>query len=393
VRRDRAQGAACKGTIVSELRAHDAKSPPYWLYPKARRRRRIRSHLLLDSRVFRQLCAPGRESVLANFRASLADQGFAAGDGSLPPLELSPLGLLAVLGVDPPRFDPIPLSPDAVKSGEYLAAMTLVIKLVEPKFRDANELQTEALTDRVDDLRKVVSPEALDLFDLCVGRVAARDNFRDPIIRQLSFDYLFRYSFPDHLREEVFQFFCASLFAAGESVAGLSKMRAVKVLWDRAYPRLLKTNPASRAELQALDRDMKLRTRKDFLGREVIHHAILGYETEDGFNPVTAFAPESEEQLRARSIAYKSALRVFLDQITPSDLEKISYKIEDWKPGAIAPCLEDGGFLPPVTTGDLPVYTAEKKPFPLDRAAADAFLGAVGVEVEEEADVALELED
>ncbi len=387
------QGAECRGKMVSELRAHDAKSPPYWLYPKARRRRRIKNHFLLDSRVFRQLCARGKEPVLAKFRASLADQGFAAGDGSFPPLELSPLGLLAVLGVDPPRFEPILLPPDAVKSGEYLTAMTLVIKLVEPKFRDASELQTEALTDRVDDLRQMVSPEALDLFDLCVGRVAARDHFRDPIIRQLAFDYLFRYSFPDHLREEVFQFFCASLFAAGESVAGLSKMRAVKVLWDRAYPRLLKTNPVSRAEIQALDRDMKLRTRKDFLGREVIHHAILGYETADGFNPVTAFAPESEEKIRARSTAYKSALRVFLDTITPGDLERISYKIEDWKPGAIVPCLEDGSFLPPVGTGELPVFTAEKKPPPLDRAAADALLGAIGVEPEEEADAILEPED
>jgi hypothetical protein len=378
--------------IVSELRARDAKSPPYWLYPKARRRRQIKNHFLLDSRVFRQLCAPGKESVLAGFRASLVDQGFASGDGSLPRLELSPLGFLAALGIDPPRFEPIPLPPDAVKSGEYLTAMTLVIKLVEPKFREAAELQTDVLEKRVEDLRKTVSPEAFDLFDLCVTGVAAREGFRDPVVRQLAFDYLFRYSFPDHLREEVFQFFCASLFAAGESVAGLSKMRAVKVLWDRAYPRLLKANLASRAELQALDREMKLRTRKDFLGREVIHHAILGYETEDGFNPVTAFAPESEEKIRARSIAYKSALRVFLDQITPDDLEKISYKIEDWKPGAIAPCLEEGGFLPPVGTGDLPVYTAEKKPFPLDRAAADAFLGAVGVEAEEEAE-ALEAED
>ena len=98
-------------------------------------------------------------------------------------------------------------------------------------------------------------------------------------------------------------------------------------------------------------------------------------------------------KIRARCIAYKSALRVFLDQITPSDLEKISYKIEDWKTGGIASCLEEGGFLPPVTTGDLQVFTAEKKPLPLDRAAADALLGAIGVEAEEEADAALEPED
>jgi hypothetical protein len=366
---------------VSDLRAPDAKSPVYWLYPKQRRRRRIANHYLLDSRVFRQLCAPGREAALAGFRSSLTRHGLASG-GQPPRLELSPLGLLAVLGIDPPRFEVIPLSPEAVKSGEYLTAMTQLIKLVEPKFRDANELQTDALLKRVEDLRQAVSPEALDLFDLCVSEVAARENFRDPIIRQLAFDYLFRYSFPDNLREEVFQFFFASLFAAGESVAGLSKMRAVKVLWDRAYPRLLKANLAERAEIQALDREMKLRTRKDFLGREVIHHAILGYETEDGFNPVTTFAPESEEKIKTRCIAYKSALRVFLDQITPDDLAKISFKLEDWKPGAVASCGEDGTFETLVATGDLPVFAAEKKPAQPERSPAESLAEAAETEAE-----------
>jgi hypothetical protein len=287
-----------------------------------------------------------------------------------------------VLGIDSPRFDVIPLTPEAIKSGEYLTAMTLIIKLAEPKFREAPELQPDELRKRVDALRLTVSPESLDLFDLCVTEVAAREGFHDPVVRQLSFDYLFRYPFPDNLREEVLQFFFASLFAAGESVAGLSKMRAVKILWDRAYPRLLKAHLGARAELQALDREMKLRTRKDFLGREVIHHAILGYETADGFNPVTAFAPESEEKIRKRCIAYKSALRVFLDTITPNDLAKISFKLEDWKPGAIAPCQEDGTFESLVATGDLPVFTAEKKPVQLDRAPAESTPEAAEVEAE-----------
>ncbi|HSS50947.1 MAG TPA: hypothetical protein VLX28_18555, partial [Thermoanaerobaculia bacterium] len=134
--------------------------------------------------------------------------------------------------------------------------------------------------------------------------------------------------------------------------------------------------------------EMKLRTRKDFLGREVIHHAILGYETEDGFNPVTAFAPESEEKVRARCIAYKSALRVFLDQITPGDLAKISYKLEDWKPGAVAPCGEDGGFESLVETGGLQVFTAEKKPFQSERSPAESLSEAAETEAEAGAPVA-----
>src|SRR4029077_21193414 len=129
----------------------------------------------------------------------------------------------------------------------------------------------------------------------------------------------------------------------------------------------------------ALDREMKLRTRKDFLGREVIHHTILGYETEDGFNPVTAFAPESEEKLRTRCIAYKSALRVFLDQITADDLAKISFKLEDWKPGNLAACQEDGTFESLVGTGERPVFAAEKKP---ERSPVESYPEAPETEAE-----------
>src|SRR6185369_16620647 len=73
---------------------------------------------------------------------------------------------------------------------------------------------------------------------------------------------------PEVLREEIFEFLCASLFAADETVSGLSKMRMIKTLWDRAYPWLLKANPAAREEIQALDREMRLRTRADYLAWE-----------------------------------------------------------------------------------------------------------------------------
>lgn len=367
---------------MSDLRAPDARSPAYWLYLKQRRRRKINVHYLLDGRLFRQLCAQGREASLAGFRASLARHGLVAEAGLLPALELSPMGFLSVLGIDPPRFDAIPLPPDTAKSSEYLTAMTLVLKLIEPKFREAPELQPEVLRKRVDDLRQAVNPEALDLFDLCVTQIAAREGFHDPVVRQLAFDYLFRYPFPDHLREEVLQFFFASLFAAGESVAGLSKMRAVKTLWDRAYPRLLKGNLAERAEIQALDREMKLRTRKDFLAREVIHHTILGYETEDGFNPVTAFTHDSEEKIKTRCVAYKSALRVFLDTITPDDLDKIGFKLKDWKPGTLAACQDDGTFDSLIGTGDLQVYTAEKRPSQPDRSPTESISEPAETEAE-----------
>lgn len=328
-----------------------------------RRRLRGRSvdavRSLIDSRLFRLLCAPGEEAALAGFRASAARAGLAPSDG-LPPLELTPLAFLDAIGVEAPQPDPFPLPPSVLKSGESLMATSVVVKLIEERFREAPELKPDALRKQAEELRGATEPAAHELFDLCVTRVVSAEGFVDPIIRQLSFDFVYRFPFPEVLREEVFEFLCASLFAAGETVSGLSKMRTIKVLWERAYPRLLKRNPGAREEVQALDRVMRLRVRKDFLAWEVIHHAVLGFAVEEGFQPVTAFTLEPEAEAEVRCIAYKSALRAFLDQISPDDLAKIRPKLDAWRPGAVVPCQEGGTFASPVPTGDLPIFVGMK---------------------------------
>jgi len=346
---------------VSDLRAPDTSRPLAWLRPKRRRRREAPFRYLLDSRLFRRLTAPGGEAALAGFRASVRHLGLGPGEG-LPALELSPMAFLEVIGVNPPHFDFFPLIPEVLKCGESLKATTLVVKHIEARFRRAPEIQPDPLNKRIEELRQAMDPAAHDLFDLCVTRVFSRDGFEDQLVRQLSFDFLYRFPFPEVLREEVFDFLCASLFGTEDSVAGLSKMRVIKVLWDRAYPRLLKGNPGARGEIQALDREMKPRTRADYLAFELVHHAILGLAAKNRFRPVTAFTLESEERIKARAIAYKSALRSFLDQISRSDLETLRPNLEGWKPGALVPCHEDGTFEVLVPTGDLPVFGGEKKP-------------------------------
>jgi hypothetical protein len=314
---------------------------------------------LLDSRLFRQLCAPGQEAPLAGFRASVARLGLAP-EGGLPPLELTHMGLLEALGVEPPQLEIFPLPAAVIKSGEALQATTLVVKFIEGRFREVPELRPEALRKRAEELRQATEPAAHDLFDLCFHRILTAEDFVDPIMIHLAFDYLYRYPFPEGLRDEVFHFLCASLFASGETVAGLSIMRMMKVLWDKAYPRLLRGNPAARGEIQAVDREMKPRTRKDFLDLELIHHTVLGLATKKHFHPVTAFTPDPAEKIKARCIAYKSALRAFLDDIDHDDLVTVRYKLDAWRPGTLVPCREDGTCETPVVTGDLPVYVGRK---------------------------------
>ena len=88
---------------------------------------------------------------------------------------------------------------------------------------------------------------------------------------------------------------------------------------------------------------MKPRTYKDFLGWEVVHHAVLGY-LQKWVHPVIAFAPEPGDRLRARCRAHKMALRAFLDEIDPEELAgaEVQQWLGVWSPGWLVPCREDG---------------------------------------------------
>jgi hypothetical protein len=317
---------------------------------------------LLDSRLFRLLCSAGQEAALESFRAALAQHGFLEPGGELPPLALTPLALLEALGIEAQQYPAFPLPAAVLKSGESLMATTVVVRLVVERYRDNSpELHRDRLKERVEELRKETPEAARDLFDLCLTRFVSREGFEEEVYGHLSFDYMYRFPFPEVIREEVFDFLCASLFAAGETVSGLSKARIVKELWGRAYERLLKGNPGARAELQGLDREIKPRSRQDYLEWELLHHAILGYLDKENPCSVTAFALDSAERGRARCVAYKTAIRAFLDQIERGDLSTIRSKLDDWRPGVLVPCRADGSIEALVPTADLPVFVVARE--------------------------------
>lgn len=323
---------------------------------RRRGRKEIPFRYLLDSRLFRVLCAPGPTGALDCFRASLARHRLAPG-GDLPALGMTPLAFLDAVGLDPPQLDAFSLPQNVTRSGESSLITGFVVAMAKELLGKAPELQAEALQKRVEELRQKTPPAAHELFDLCLAGFLSRPKFAEEIHTHLAFDFLYRYQFPDALREDMFEFLAVSLFAAGESVSGVSKMRIIKALWDRSYERLLKKHPGARGEIQALDREMKPRTYRDYLEWEVVHHSILGYGAGEVDHPVAGFTLVSEETVRQRCSAYKSALRAFLDQIGREELETtFRAKLKAWKPGLLAPCREDGAFETVVSTGELPVY-------------------------------------
>lgn len=345
-------------TPTAEATPNPETTPPA---PTPLRRRGRRGEVpvryLLDCRLFKLLSAPGGERALESFRASLADHGLAAGDG-LPPLELTPLTFLEAIGVAPPQVPTCPLPSSLLKSGQHVDASAVVRLVAEDQFKESPEIQPDQLRKRVEELRSEVPEEGHDLFDLCLTRFVARDGFEEAIYKALAYEYLFKFPFPEVLREGVFNFLGATLFDTRLRLPGSCKIRIIKTFWDQGYERLLRANVGARGEIQALDRELRLRSRLDHLAWECILPSILGHPGEAGSQEVKAFVLGSAGRSATRCIAFKTTLRSLLDQLSVESLAGLRSTFEDWKPGALVSCREDGTFEAVLGTGDLPVYLA-----------------------------------
>lgn len=306
---------------------------------------------LLDSRVFRVLCEP---AALDSFRAGLACWRLAP-EGGLPNLELTPLAVLDVIGVEPPQFPSLPYLPDSMATLEDVEVGIVIKGSIQKEFEKVPELDPESLKKRVDELRQTTDPAAHELFDLCLTRFVSRDKFEEEILEQLIFDALFTFRFPEEYRARMAQLFNSFLLNSKTQVSGLTKVRRLKTFWDRSLERLLRKHPRTRGEVLAVDQEMRPRTYKDFLGWEMVHHSVLGI-ARTLVHPVIAFTPEPEDRLRARCRAHKTALRAFLDEIPQEELAgELRPWIRAWTPGWLVTCREDGTLEAAVSTGEVPI--------------------------------------
>jgi hypothetical protein len=341
----------------------------------ARRTRRWRAgrrekpfRFLLDSRLFRLLCDPEQTAALDGFRASLADLRLAP-EGGLPDLEMTPLAILDVLGVESPQFPGIAL-PKSLAALEAVEVGILLMEQIKKQFGKAPELEPASLQRRVDELRQAAAPAAHELFDLCLAPFVSREKPEEEILDQLTFDALFTFRFSSEYRERMSFLFNSFLLSDETKVSGLTRVRLLRALWDRSLERILKRNPTARGEILAVDQEMKPRTFKDFLGWEVIHHAVLGYP-QKWTHPVIAFTPEPEERLRARCRAHKTAVRAFLDEISPQVLrDELQPMLRAWTPGWLVPCRVDGTFEAVLSTEEVPVWAGSSPWAPLPQAGA-----------------------
>jgi hypothetical protein len=327
---------------------------------KARRwhngRRERPFRFLLDSRVFRLLCDPERPAALDNFRASLARLRLAP-EGLLPDLEMTPLAVLDAIGVELPVFPALPYLPKTMAALKAVEVGILIKESIQKEFKAAPQLQPESLRWRMEELREATDPAAHEVVDLCLARFGIGDTFEEDILEPLILDALFTFRFPDEYKERMNHLFDSFLLNQKAQVAGLTRMRRLKGVWDRSLLGILKKNPRARREILAIDQEMRLRTYRDLLAWEVIYYAILGYARK-AVHPVIGFSLESRETLEARCKGHKTALRAFLDDISHEELTgPLRPWIKAWTPGWLVPCREDGTLGAAISTGEVPIWT------------------------------------
>jgi hypothetical protein len=317
--------------------------------------------------VFRLLCTAVQTDAFDNFRAALAHLRLAP-EGGLPDLEMTPLAVLDVLGVEPPRFPPLPYLPKSMATLEDIEIGMVVKEMIQKELAKAPALAPEELVWRMEALRGATSPAAHELFDRCLTRYVGRETFGEELLEQLTYDALFTYRFPEEYRERVAYLFNSFLLSNQAYVAGLSKVRRLKLFWDRSLERILKKHPKARGEILAVDQEMRPRTYRDLLEWEVVHHAVLGYP-QKRLHPVIAFASQPGDRLRARCRAHKTALRAFLDEIDPEELAggDLQRWMGAWSPGWLVPCRDDGTLGAPISTAEVPVWAAGSSPPPVPR--------------------------
>ena len=190
----------------------------------------------------------------------------------------------------------------------------------------------------------------------CLTRFVSRDKFEEDILDQLTFDALFTFRFSEEYKERMNHLFDSCLLNSDRQISGLTRMRRLRLFWDKSLERILKKNPQARREILAADQEMKPRTIRDFLAWEMIHYSVLGYARKR-VQPVMAFTLEPEDKLRARCRAHKTALRAFLDEISQEELAGVLRPLlAAWRPGTLVPCRMDGRLEAPVSTGEVPIW-------------------------------------
>ncbi len=209
---------------------------------------------------------------------------------------MTPFQLLEVLGTKLPDIG-VDIRP--VKGQPPLELFYQVVEAARVKIATLAELAQPSLAARARERRSFLPEEAHDLFDMCITTPCAQPDLTDQIASALAWDYGVKRAFPKAIAADVERALAILLLLPGQS--HLSRFRIAKRMWDGFYAKARNWIPDAAPGIQAANKAMQLKTRRDFLDCDIYHLACFGWFGAD----VTVLTCDPPDGILNRISVYK----------------------------------------------------------------------------------------
>ncbi len=305
----------------------------------------MRYSYLFDNNLYRQLTTSPNGLALKNFNNAIDKYEITKKIASRPiAFRMTPFTIMEALGITAPN-PPISI-PRHLNSGKKLRELLdYVISEAKSFYYSSPNLKKQYFLDKAQEQMKFTSFEATAFEKICILDPLNDDNFEDYIVLCLAFDFLYKFEFPKEIQlQALHTYFIPTFFINDSFVAGLSKFRIAKKLWDIAYPSLLKKSDYSNETIEKMNGSMRLKKLKDYLDCELVHMLSVGDYTKNTYQPVVAFTCDDGQNVINRIMTYKSIIELFINLLDDVVYGEFKSTIQSWQQGVLVICNMDGTF-------------------------------------------------
>ncbi|TCQ02466.1 hypothetical protein [Sphingomonas sp. PP-CC-3A-396] len=209
---------------------------------------------------------------------------------------MTPFQILEVLGTVVPDIG-VPTRPSTGQSRRQL--LDQVINEARAKYAALPQLAQSSLAARAGERRSYLPEEGHALFDFCITGPCSQIDLTLQIASSLAWDYGLKSVFPKSIAQEIDNELAVLLLVTGQSQ--LSRFRIAKRLWDVFYAKGRKLVPQAVEGIEAANKAMQLKTRRDFLDCDLYHMACFGWFDAD----VTVLTCDPPDSIMNRIAVYK----------------------------------------------------------------------------------------
>jgi hypothetical protein len=298
----------------------------------------------LDNNIYRDLTTSANGEAIRNFNLSIVDSGV------IPminvKLRMTPFTVLEAVGLkkipDPNlilNIQTLRKSPNEIIS--YLSSKARTFYLDSPILK-REHLISLANKQSI----KYTSNEGKELERRCVYKPLSFNLFEKILIDNLTFDYIYKFDFPQEKQFVITDFLLPSLFTDHSHISGLSKFRWAKKFWDKIYQNLNKTDlcVSQKEIIEGINKSMKLKKLKDFLDCEIIHKVLVGDFVDGKYRPSIAFTSDNGQDIINRIMVYKSFIEYLSENLSDKVSDHYRAIIAKWHSGMVVFCNSDGTF-------------------------------------------------